>query len=220
MTDAPTDPRSSASAPTVRRAPLIGLTGAPAAGKSTVAALLREAGCAVVDVDALGHRALAVPAVRDRVVDILGESVLDGSGALDRRAVARVVFADPEALRRVEDVVHPRVRGMLRDEVEAARDAGARAVVLDVALLFEGDLASACDLTVAVDAPEHTRVARAAARGWDEDELRRRQAGQLAPDEKRARADRILVNDGDVARLRERALALLADVAPARSGNE
>ncbi len=192
--------------------PLIGLTGAPAAGKTTVAAILQRAGCAVIDVDALGHAALTEPEIRASVADALGPGALREDGSVDRASVAKIAFRSPDALRQLERLVHPRVREMLSAEVAAARDAGTRAVVLDVALLFEGGLARICDVTVTVDAPREVRIRRASQRGWDDDELARREAQQFAPDEKRARADRVIVNDADLSRLRERTLAMLAAV--------
>lgn len=201
-----------------RRAPLVGLTGAPASGKSTVAAFLREAGCAVVDVDGLGHAALDEPALRARVVAEFGADVLRSDGSLDRAALADAVFGDEAALRRLEEIVHPRVRELLHQQVADLRQVGTRAVVLDVALLFEGGLAALCDVTVAVEAPQELRVSRAAARGWDGAELARRERRQLPAAEKRARADRVLANDGDLDSLRERTLRLLDELAPAAGG--
>ena len=213
--DALTTAHSPTDSPEAAQAlPLIGLTGAPAAGKSTVAAFLRESGCAIVDVDGLGHRVLDEPAIQQQIVADLGPGVLRQDGSLDRSAIGSIVFRSPDALRRLEAAVHPRVRELTLEQVAAARASAPRAVVLDVALLFEGGLARLCDVTVAVHAPEQLRIERAAARGWDAAELARRQAQQFSPDEKRARADRVVINDTDLDQLRRRALAMLTDVAP------
>jgi len=195
--------------------PVIGLTGAPAAGKSTVASVLRDAGCAVIDVDALGHRALEQPELAGALTDEFGPHVVRDDGSVDRAALGRVAFASPAALTRLEELVHPRVRVLLDAELDAARASGTRAVVVDAALLFESGIDALCGTTVTVHAPEDRRTAWAGTtRGWSADELRSREARQWSADEKRARADRVLVNDGDLAALRERTLALLDELAP------
>lgn len=155
-----------------------------------------------IDVDGLGHDVLAAAAVRDAVVAAFGRGVLAADGSLDRRALARVAFADEAARRRLEAVVHPEVRRRIDADVAAARAAGAPLIVMDCALLFESGLDAICDATLTVDAPESVRFARArAAHGWDEAEVRRREAAQFPAHEKRARAGRVLVNDGNEARL-------------------
>lgn len=201
-------------------APIVGITGAPAAGKSAFARRLADLGAAVIDVDALGHEALARPDVRDAVVQAFGASALAPDGSLDRRALASVAFAADEARVRLERIVHPVVREALAQRIDAARASGAPLVALDCALLFEGGLDAQCDLVVAVDAPEPLRLARARARhGWDAEEMARRMRGQLPADEKRARADRVVANDGDESRLEDEARAVFEELgreAPAR----
>jgi dephospho-CoA kinase len=164
----------------------------------------------VIDVDALGHRALATNEVKRAVVAAFGRGVLLGeSGTLGHRELAALVFADDVNRKRLEDIVHPVVRRWIDEEIAAAREGGAPLVVVDCALLFESGLDAVCDETLAVDAPEALRFARAqAARGWDADEVRRRAAAQLPPAEKRARAGRVFVNDGSDARLADEARAV------------
>ncbi len=192
---------------------VVGLTGAPAAGKSTVARFLREAGCPVIDVDGLGHEALDAPAVREAVQQAFGPGVVGADGRLDRHALARVAFRSPAALRRLEELVHPTVAERLREEVAAALRAGADVVVVDAALLFEGGIDAYCDETIVVHAPRELRLARAeSARGWDDGELRRREQSQLSAEEKRSRAARVLVNAGDREALGRATLALYAEL--------
>jgi dephospho-CoA kinase len=153
-------------------------------------------------VDGLGHQVLAGTEVRDAVVAVFGCGVLAADGSLDRRALARVAFADEAARARLEAIVHPAVRGRIDAEIASARADGAPMIVMDCALLFESGLEALCDATLAVDAPEVVRFARArAAHGWDEGEVRRRMGAQLPAHEKCARAGRVFVNDGDEARL-------------------
>jgi len=212
------EPSSTAGAHPV---PVLGLTGAVGAGKSTVAALAAAEGCAVLDVDRMGRDALGDGAVAAAVAAALGAGVLDAAGNVDRARVASVVFADEAARRRVEAIVHPHVRRTLDAALATARGAARtsplRAIVVDCALLFEGGLERLCDVTVVVEAPDAVREARLARdRGWDAGESARRAAAQLSPAEKRARADRVLANDGDREALRLRTRELLDELAPTR----
>lgn len=192
------------------RTPLVlGITGAVASGKSALSRRLAALGADVIDVDGLGHEVLATPEVRDAVVRQFGRSVRASDRSLDRAALARVAFASESSRKHLEEIVHPVVRRLVDARIEAARASDAPLVVLDCALLFEGALDALCDRTVAVEAPEPVRLARAlAAHGWDADEVRRRMAAQLPPEEKRARADDAVVNDGDEARLADAARTL------------
>lgn len=166
-------------------------------------------GADVIDVDGLGHEVLASPDVRDAVVRTFGRSVRAADRSLDRAALARLAFTSDGARRHLEEIVHPVVRRLVDVRIEAARAAGVPLIVLDCALLFEGGLDALCDSTVAVEAEDAARFARAlAAHGWDQDEVRRRMAAQLPPEEKSARADEVLQNDGDEPRLEAAARSL------------
>jgi dephospho-CoA kinase len=199
---------------------VIGVTGAPAAGKSTVTSILAEAGCAVIDVDGLGHAALETPEVRDAVADEFGSEVIGADGRIDRASLARIAFVDEEKIARLERLVHPVVHARLVDEIAAARAISPRAIVIDAALLFEGGLDSRCDVTLTVDADERVRAARArVGRGWSPGELRRRQSRQIPPGEKRARATHVVRNDGERDDLRLAALTLLDEIAPGRASS-
>ncbi len=198
-----------------KRIRVVGLSGAPAAGKSTVAAMFADAGCAIIDVDALGHQVLATDVLRGAVVAEFGNAVLGADQQLDRAALARIAFRDDAAIARLEALVHPAVRRRLTADVAAARTCAPRAIVIDAALLFESGLDALCDVTVVVSASERVRVERAqSTRGWSDGELERRQARQLAPAQKRQRADRILENDGSREDLGARTLALLDELVP------
>ena len=161
--------------PTLEPPPLIviGLTGGIASGKSYVAGRLAERGAVVLDADRHAQAALDEPRIRDAIVARWGEEVLDGAGRLDRQALASRVFGDAvetEANRRfLEGLVHPFVRARLREELSAAREAGAPAAVLDVPLLLEVGWAEECDAVIFVDTPTVQRAARAAERGWSEE---------------------------------------------------
>jgi dephospho-CoA kinase len=150
--------------------------------------------------DLLAHDEAAI----SRVVERFGEDVLGESG-VDRRALGRKVFGDTEALRDLEEILHPLVRRETRRRVAAS---GAHLFVAEVPLLFEGGTEGDYDLTVAVTVPEERRRAWAAERGVDEAALRAIEERQLPQEEKARRADVVVQNDCDVDKLREQAETL------------
>lgn len=187
----------------------VGLTGGLASGKSTVARWLAEAGLTVVDADRLvaelyepGGRGTAV------VEELFGREALTVEGAVDRPAVARKVFSDGEARRRLEAAVHPLVR---RRFAELAAEVPG-AAVLEATLLVEAGYGPDFDLVVSVEADEETRLARAVARGLDPGEARARLAAQGDGAARRAAAHVLLTNDGTLDELRGQVTALLATI--------
>jgi len=195
---------------------VVGLTGGLGAGKSTVARALAAAGARVVDADRMGHAVLEEAGVRRELAAAFGADVLGADGGVRRDELGRRAFATPEALARLNAVVHPRLLSRLRDEIESLAAEGYRGlVVLDAALLVEWDLGAWCDVVVAVTAPLEARRRRAqTALGLSDADVEARLARQL-PEEERVRyADRVLVNDGSVEDLAERAAALAAELVP------
>ena len=173
----------------------IGLTGGIGSGKSTVAALLAERGAQVVDADRLA-RAVVEPGTPglDAVVAEFGAGVLTAEGALDRPALAAVVFGDPAARAQLDAVVHPLVRARAAELVGAAPPDAV--VVQDVPLLVETGQAGAYDLVLVVEADPETRVARLVERGLSAEDARARIASQATDEQRRAVADVVLDNSG------------------------
>ena len=186
-------------------APFLGLTGGIGAGKSEALAALERLGAAVLSTDAVVHSLYESPEVMRLVVERWGEEVAPG-GVVDRAAVARAAFADPEERKWLEGLLWPRVGARMvawREE-----NAGARALVVEVPLLFESGMDAAFDATIAVVADEDVRRARAEARGHEG--LAERTGRQLTQDEKAARSDHVVRNDGSREEL-EAALSELLD---------
>lgn len=190
-----------------RRPYTVGLTGGMASGKSTVARMLADRGFLVVDADRLvadlyqpGEPGAAL------VSELFGPRTLDGSGAVDRPKVAKIVFSDPQARKRLEEKIHPLVRRRFEEIVDSADDA--EVAVLEATLLVEAGYGAGLDLVVTVEADEATRIRRAVERGLPEIEVRSRMAAQGPGDVRRARADLTLPNDGDLAELEDRVDAL------------
>ena len=178
----------------------IGLTGGIGSGKSTVAGLLAARGARVVDADRIAREVVepGTPGL-DAVVAAFGTEVLTPEGALDRPALAAVVFADPEARRRLDGIVHPLVRARAADLVAAAPPDAV--VVQDVPLLVETGQAASYDLVLVVQADLATRLRRLVGRGLPEDDARSRIAAQATDEQRRAVADVVLDNSGTVEEL-------------------
>jgi len=191
------------------RPPIIGIVGGIGSGKSAVSKLLADAGCLVSDADALANRSLDEPEVRDVLVSWWGDSLLDDDGHVRRSVIADRVFSDPEQLRRLEQLIHPRVDAMRRAAFDSAPET-VPALVIDAPLLLEAGLASECDCIVFVDAPLDVRLERVAdSRGWDAAELTRREDRQLPLDEKRSMAHHVVLNHRRLEDLREQVDSLL-----------
>lgn len=176
----------------------LGLTGGPGCGKSRVAQALAALGAAVVDADQVSREAVApgTPGFR-AVSEAFGREYLAPDGSLDRRKLGRLVFADAEARRRLEGIVHPEVIRLLRSRAQALEESGAGVVVLEVPLLYEAGLAGEVDKVVVVAAPEEALVHRLVARDkLSEAEARARIAAQLPGAEKARRADYVIDNSG------------------------
>lgn len=173
----------------------MGLTGGIGAGKSAVAQRLASHGAVVIDADQLARDVVA-PGTEGltEVVEAFGERVLDPDGALDRSAVGAVVFNDKAARRRLEDIIHPRVRVRTAELTTAAP---AEAVVVnDVPLLVESGYAPTYHLVIVVEAAEPVRVARLVRdRGMSEADARARIRAQASDAQRRAAADVLLGND-------------------------
>ncbi len=186
----------------------LGLTGGLASGKSTVARRLAERGATVIDADRLVAELYAPGAPGARAAaELFGPAVLDERGAVDRTALARIVFADPAARGRLERAVHPLVR---RRFARIAEEAPGEVLVLEATLLVEAGYAPDFDRVITVEAPEDVRLRRAVERGMEPDEARRRLAAQGSGETRRAAADLVIANDGDRAKL-ERRVDELAD---------
>jgi len=176
--------------------PLIGLTGGIGSGKTTVADAFAALGAGVVDTDQIAHRltaadGAAMPAIRAA----FGTDVIDGTGALDRAAMRRLVFSDPQARHRLEAILHP----MIGAEAQRQADAAAGGVVVfDVPLMNAAShWRASCQRILVVDCHTDTQVQRVMARsGWDEAQVRRVIALQASREQRRALADAVIFNDG------------------------
>ena len=156
----------------------------------------------MIDTDILAREAVAPHSDGLMAIARIWPSVVRG-GALDRKALADIVFNDPDARERLNSIVHPFVRRLALEAEKHAREG--QIVVHVVPLLFETGYADLVDTSIVVIAPDDARVARVLARdGIQEADIRARMAAQIAPEEARKRADYVIENDGDLDHLRAR----------------
>ena len=186
-------------------APVVGLTGGIGAGKSTVASLLAELGAEVIDADRIGHQAYR-PGSEGfaRVVEAFGPGVVGADGAIDRRALGALVFADPAARARLDALVHPLIAAEVGRRIAAARAEGfARPLVVEAAILLEAGWSPLVDRVWVVSTRRENAIARVmAARGMTRAEVERRLDAQMSDAERRRHADLVLENDDSPAALR------------------
>ncbi len=178
--------------------PIIGIVGGIGAGKTSVAAEFRQAGCCVIDSDELAHQALNEPAIIQQLQQWFGDDIIGADGKIDRRKLGAMVFRNPADMQRLNSRVHPRVEHLRRTIMDRVHDdPSVKAVVLDSPLLLESGLHRQCDAIIFVDAPLAIRQKRVmTGRGWDAAELARRENFQEALDKKKQIADHIISNDG------------------------
>jgi dephospho-CoA kinase len=175
---------------------LIGVTGGIATGKSTVDRMLEAHGAAVIDADQLAREVVrrGEPALQE-VAARFGPDVIQPDGTLDRERLGKIVFADPEARRDLDQITHPRIAELTRDRIAAALASPAPLVAVDIPLLFENARESMFEGVLLVYAPREVQVRRLRERnGLDEAAALQRLGAQLPIDEKRDRATWIIDN--------------------------
>lgn len=176
----------------------VGLTGGIGSGKSSVSRRLGERGAVVIDSDVLAREVVArgTDGLAE-VVAAFGDGVLTADGELDRPAVGQLVFGDETARRKLEAVIHPRVRARAAEIEQSAPDDAV--VVHDIPLLVETGQADRFDLVLVVDVPVDVQVERLTTqRGMAEDEARRRIASQATREQRLAAADVVIDNAGSL----------------------
>jgi len=189
---------------------LLGLTGGIATGKSTVASLFAEAGCAVVDTDQLARQAVepGTPALAE-ILRAFGSGVIDEAGRLRRSELARRVFADPEVRQRLEAILHPPIRRLWQDQVERWRAAGCGIGMVVIPLLFETQAADEFDRVVCTACSEASQHERLAARGWTPSEAAARLEAQWPSEVKVVRSDLVVWTEGDLSVARSQVSRIL-----------
>jgi dephospho-CoA kinase len=179
----------------------VALTGGIGSGKSTVSALFGQLGIPIIDADQISH-ALTAPnatALAD-IAALFGDHLIDSQGALDRRALRSLVFDDPDARKRLENILHPRIRTEMQRQLEQSQGAYA---ILAIPLLFETGQVHLADRILVIDIPESHQIERVKRRsGLDDAQIRDIMASQVTRATRLAGADDIIDNRGSVADLK------------------
>lgn len=179
--------------------------GGMGAGKSSVSRMLADCGLPLVDLDKVGHEALALPEVVEELAAAFGADVADEAGVVRRDVVAQRAFADPESTEVLNAITLPRI-GMLYERKLAELEAQGHAAVVAEFSSFRSrsqELARGADVLIAVVAPIEQRVARAVAAGWDEADVRARIERQITDEERIAAADVVFCNTGSLDEIRQ-----------------
>lgn len=175
---------------------ILGLTGGIATGKSTVTAMLRERGIPVIDADQIAREVVepGKPAY-EAIVRHFGRDILLEDGQLDRKKLGEVVFSDEAERQKLNAIVHPEVRRVMRQEAEVAEANGAQIVFMDIPLLYESKLQYLVEKIVVVYAPSDMQLARMMERDeLDEEQAKKRLRAQFPIDQKKLEADFLIDN--------------------------
>jgi len=176
---------------------VVGLTGGIGSGKSTVAKMLEERGAVVLSADLAGHQVYQPdrPAWRE-IVDAFGVEVVAADGTIDRKRLGAIVFSDPEALKRLNAITHPRMRDLMREKLVEMEKQGVETVVLEAALLFDAGWDSLTDEVWVTVAPPEVAAERAAQRsGIKVEEALARIKAQMSDEERVRRSDVVIRTD-------------------------
>lgn len=177
---------------------VVGLTGGICSGKSTVAAMFARLGAAVIDADRVAHE-LQEPGqpLYEAIVSAFGREVVGEDGRIDRRKLGAMVFADPRARARLEDILHPAIVEECERRIQEAGTSGAAVCLLDAALLIESGRQARFDMVILVEASEAVQIDRLMARmGLSRDEALQRIRLQMPREEKRRHASLVIENGG------------------------
>ena len=176
---------------------VLGLTGGVGMGKSTAARLLKKVGLPVVDSDDLAREAVH-PGTEGlaEIADEFGEGFLKADGSLDRDKMASTVFQDKAVRKRLEAIIHPRVRAVWENRIEQWREQKRPVGVVVIPLLFEVDLQDSFDAVLCVACTANTQRARLRERNWDDAQITARIAAQMDIAQKMDLADHVLWNEG------------------------
>lgn len=182
---------------------VIGLTGGIGTGKSTASQILSQLGAKILDADKVGHE-LYLPGtpVWQEIVGVFGEGILKPNREIDRGKLAQIVFNNPLALRRLNEIMHPKMYERMKEILNQWRREGVKVAVLEAAILIEANWSLLVDEIWVVIANEEKILERLCYKGFSPDEVRRRLRSQMDIKEKAKLAQVVLDNNGDIDELR------------------
>ena len=180
---------------------VVGLTGNIGCGKSTVADMFKEMGAYVIEADRIGHLILKREEVKEKLVNLFGESILDKDKKVSRKKLRGIVFKDKEKLKKLNSILHPLIGQVVSEKVKSSNK---EVVVVEAALIFEAGWESIMDKIVVVNCSKDKQIERIRkSTSLTMDEIEAIMRAQLPSQEKVSRADFVLENDGDLNHLRE-----------------
>jgi dephospho-CoA kinase len=194
---------------------LIGLTGGIASGKSTVATILKQLGAAVSNADELSREVVQPgKGAWKEIVETFGANVLQSDKTLDRKKLRAVVFDNPDARKKLEAIIHPKVRALAEEKIRELAAAGRSIIVYEVPLLFEGQLHHWLRPVILVACDINTQRQRLR----DRDQLTNTEAqqhidAQMSLEEKRKLADYVIENNGNIEELEQQVKSVLENIA-------
>jgi dephospho-CoA kinase len=188
---------------------IIGLTGGIGSGKSTISQFLKELGAAVYDLDKIGHDVIQKNgAAYQEVTKAFGDKILAADGEIDRAVLGKVVFNNPEALKRLNGIVHPCIDRQIDEIIKSIQRSHSQVVVFEAAAMLEAGRAWQADEIWVVTAPEDTVIQRIKNRpGYDKDVARSRIHSQMTNVERLKKADVVINNDGTAEDLKNKVKA-------------
>ena len=173
---------------------VLGLTGGIGSGKSTVLEMLQKKGAATIDADAIVHGLYADDVtLRNAIRREFGDEVKTDDGLVNRKALADIVFASPRERKKLEELIHPRVRRKIKAELTQTQRP---VIVVDIPLLYESRWENEFDAVLVVNANDETRLSRLVRRGLPRTEARKRIDAQMPLQIKLRKADFVINNDG------------------------
>ena len=193
---------------------LVGLTGGIASGKSTVAKILERLGAAVINADTLSRE--VVEPGQDawkEIVEAFGADILQSDQTLDRQKIRTIIFNNPDARKKLESIIHPRVRALAEERIREHTAAGYPVIVYEVPLLFEGNLQEWLRPVILVACDVGTQRTRLQKRDHLTDaEAQKHIDAQMSLAEKRRLADYVIENDGSLADLEQQVGAVVEKI--------
>ena len=193
---------------------VFGLTGNIGSGKSTVAAMLRDAGIPVLDADRISRQVTA-PGGRayDSVVRAFGKEIVRDDGSIDRKRLGEIVFADPRSRSRLEAITHPAILEAMKEAIARIEREGHRAVVVEATLIHESGRKGLFEAVISVTCDRETAISRLAARdGMTRAQAEARLRAQMGAWRKADASDYVIDNSGDIESTRRQVVALAGEL--------
>jgi dephospho-CoA kinase len=189
---------------------IIGITGNLGSGKSAVCRILAKLGGIIIDADELAHESYQPHSQTwHELITNFGKDIVKANEEIDRQKLGRIVFSNPAALAKLNQIVHPEAYRLVRQRIEGYRRQGAKAIALEATLLIEAEWVDLVDTIWLVIAPEEVVIQRLTGqKGIDRAELSARLKSQMPPEEKIKYADEIIYNDSDLNQLEARVTEL------------